>query len=115
VGLTDRIDVENDPVNWVDPLGLYYQYLPYAVDFAEGFLSPTSPPPTPGGLAGFYARSKFDEYVDIDEAKDALCEGASNLWEDYYKIENPGWKHDPYSPYYEPPKRETYWEQGPLK
>ena len=108
--------VANDPVNWVDPRGFYLQYLPYATDFAEGFFMPTSPPPTPAGLAGFEARNKFDEYVDIDEVIDWTGETISGLWEDYYKIENPGWKYDPHGPYYEPrPEPVLYWEQGPLK
>jgi hypothetical protein len=107
--------VENDPVNWVDPWGLWVDKLPYAIDFAEGFLTP-GPPPTPGGVAGALARQEFDKHVDLDEVIDTVCKVASDLWEDYYKIENPGWKYDPYSPYYvPPPKPELYWEQGPLK
>ncbi len=66
-------------------------------------------------MAGFLARQEFDKRVDIDEVIDDVCEVASDLWEDYYKIANPRWKYDPYSPYYEPPKRVFYWEQGPLK
>ena len=110
-----QLYILNDPVNFVDPWGLRADKLSVAADFAEGFLSPTSPPPTPGGMAVYLARQEFDKLVDIDEVVDDVCELASDLGEDYYKIENSGWKYDPNSPYYEPPKREFYWEQGPLK
>ena len=103
--------VENDPVDWVDPEGLFVDKLPMAVDFAEGFLTP-SPPTTPAGVAGSTTRLLVDSYVNLDEVCESAGQAASKAWEDYYKIENPGWKYDPHSPYYDPPKREFYLEQN---
>jgi hypothetical protein len=75
---------------------------------------PGPPPPSYAGAAGFAVKDRFDAYVDMDAVIDTTCEVTSDLWEDYYKIENPGWKSDPYSPYYEPaPKREQYLENRP--
>ena len=67
--------VLNDPVNLVDPDGIVgIDTIMFAVDFAEGFIMPTAPPPSPGGLAGYIARDRFDTYVDLNEVKDYIVD-----------------------------------------
>jgi len=67
--------VLNDPVNLVDPLGLIsMNTIMFAVDFAEGLLMPTTPPPTYGGLMGYLARDQFDTYVDLNKVTDFIVD-----------------------------------------
>ena len=108
--------VLNNPVLRIDPDGLYVQYIQFAIDFSEGFLTPGPPPPTPGGQAGFAARQSLEEIIDFDSVAVSIEKGASYAWESYYKEHiNRNWRNDPTDPYYEPRYKpgEYYWASEP--
>ena len=108
--------VLNDPVLRIDPDGLYVQYIQFAIDFAEGFLTPGPPPPTPGAQAGFAVRQSLEEMIDFDNVAESIEKGASYAWESYYKEHiNRNWRNDPTDPYYEPLYKpgEYYWTSEP--
>ncbi|NDY43553.1 RHS repeat-associated core domain-containing protein [Dissulfurirhabdus thermomarina] len=53
------------PVAYRAARSAYIQYAPLITDFAEGFLMPTSPPPTPGGFVGYSTRQYlFDPLIE---------------------------------------------------
>jgi RHS repeat-associated protein len=99
--------VLNDPINLVDLNGLMtMDKIVFAVDFAEGFLMPTSPPPTPGGLAGYLARDRFDTYVDLDKVKDIIVDS----WIEYLDSDPFTRPKKPFKSPYKP--GEYYWESA---
>ena len=105
--------VQNNPKCNIDPYGLFGPAAQqFVADFAEGFLSPTTPPPTLGGAAGYGARWLSDE----TGLTDVVVEGIPYMWESYYKTHlNPNWRNDPNDPYY-PHKdkpEEYYWTAPP--